>query len=99
MRTEVFDVEYIISTTNMPDHILEVVAPWCNAEVIRCRDCKCYTDQPGISGEKPNRKYCYKYSDWDSEWDFDDYHYVEPDGFCKWGERITANGGDSEAVI
>ena len=56
-------------------------------EIVRCKDCKFYTDQPGISGEKPNREYCYKYSDWNSEWDYDDYHYVEPDGFCKWGER------------
>jgi hypothetical protein len=40
--------------------------------VVRCRDCKHYTD-----GEVEYRHYC-------NEW----CGQVKPDGFCAWGERV-----------
>lgn len=36
--------EYIIRTTNMPEHIREAVSAWyeIDCEIVRCRDCKHY---------------------------------------------------------
>ena len=68
--------EYIIRTTNMPEHILEAVSAWyeIDCEIVRCRDCKHYHAE--ING-------CDEFGDiW-----HDEYANVEPDGFCKWGER------------
>lgn len=44
-------------------------------EIVRCRDCKFY-DTDWESEAHPGRWWC------DESW-----HYREPDGFCKWGER------------
>lgn len=90
--------EYIIDVNNADEEHVKLTnaqAETCfghplKEQIVRCKDCRFYTDKPGLSGEKPNRKYCTKYSDWDSEWDYDTYHYVEPDGFCKWGEPREA---------
>lgn len=60
----------------MSEYIIEVTDGWkpidTKEEIVRCRDCKQYTDD-----------------------DMEYYHYcgnwcgqVEPDGFCKWGERM-----------
>ena len=86
--------EYTISTTNMPDHILEVVAPWCNAEVIRCKDCRFYEyDDEGwdnVLTEQYGEPPCIcMYPDGNG-----DYRrmYAEPHDFCAWGEQR----GDAE---
>lgn len=44
-------------------------------KIVRCRDCKFY-DTDWESEAHPGRWWC------DEIW-----HYREPDGFCKWGER------------
>lgn len=52
-------------------------------EIVRCRDCKHYYE---VDEYHPNGNYdrrCCKYFD-----SYDDE--VEPDGFCKWGERRQA---------
>lgn len=45
-------------------------------EIIRCMDCKCYTDD--------EMEYCHYCNKWCEQ--------VEPDGFCAWGERKDENG-------
>ncbi len=64
--------EYIIRTTNMPEHVREAVATWyeLNGEIVRCRDCA-------------NHTYTQKGSCRCDYW----MTFVEPGGFCKWGER------------
>lgn len=103
--------EYIINTTNMPDHVLEVAAPWCNAEVVRCKDCK-YLDDSEYRRWDSSLAECYgepplfcdllSFNEWRMDGDRrvaeTTFAEVEPDGFCKWGEPITANGGESGAV-
>ena len=66
--------EYIIRTTNMPEHVREALSAWyeINEEIVRCRDCKrcmayakaTYCDL--FAHRLPNN---------------------EIDGFCAWGER------------
>ena len=72
--------EYIIRTTNMPEHVREALSVWyeIDYEIVRCRDCAKYSEQ------EPNGEIglC--------ELGFEDtglYSIVEPDGFCAWGER------------
>ena len=59
--------------------------------LVRCRDCRWYIFD-GVNEYCAGLEYTAKGAN----------AYVEPDGFCRWGERITANGGgsggDSEAV-
>ena len=86
--------EYIVSME--PEHPeFQVLV----GALLRCRDCRFYTDEPGLSGVKPKGKYCDKYSSWDSEWDYDSYHYVEPDGYCAWGEPAPAGSGEPKPEI
>lgn len=49
-------------------------------EIVRCRDCKHYDPHPTDSGV------CFLP---DGDGDFARWE-VEPDGFCKWGERRDA---------
>ena len=57
--------EYIYGTDEQQGHWLT------GEEIVRCRDCKHYTDD-----EVEYRHYC-------NEW----CGQVKPDGFCAWGER------------
>lgn len=36
--------EFIMNTTNMPDHVLEVLRIWYinNEQIVRCKDCRHY---------------------------------------------------------
>lgn len=75
------EVQYVGDTLYLPPLEREVkhiivreagVADWIRYEpIIRCRDCKHYTDD-----EVEYRHYC-------NEW----CGQVKPDGFCAWGER------------
>ena len=66
--------EYIIACD-------EEVASWIGNDVdsmkrvVRCRDCKHY-DEEWPSKRNPERHWCEMF-----------WHYLEPDGFCAWGER------------
>ena len=70
----------------MSEYIVNLSGDWANklgerlTEIVRCRDCKHYYEAENYH---PNGNYvmrCCKY--------FDAYNdEVEPDGFCKWGER------------
>jgi len=50
-----------------------IAATLGNPEIVRCKDCKHATRD----GE------CMRYD----EWHDDRWYAIEPDGFCKWGER------------
>lgn len=64
--------EYIIRTTNMPEHVREALSVWyeINEEIVRCGDCREYNTElyRHITCELLGR-------------------YVEPDFFCAYGER------------
>lgn len=71
--------EYIIRTTNMPEHIREAVSAWyeIDYEIVRCRDCaKC--DESKAYG----KWFCHRFSMCDGAG-----FPVEPDGFCAWASR------------
>ena len=38
--------EYIIRTTNMPEHVRETIIEWCEGgeEIVRCKDCRMFGD-------------------------------------------------------
>lgn len=67
--------EYIIRTTNMPEHVREALSTWyeINEEIVRCRDCVSY--QPDMCCEM------FVFADDRIS------HVDDPDGFCAWGER------------
>lgn len=75
--------EYIIRTTNMPEHIREAVSAWyeIDYEIVRCRDCKHFTPKGTHKFEngKTNADYCTYVRSWMLQ--------ITPDGFCAWGER------------
>lgn len=57
-------------------------------KITRCRDCKQYTDEQDRRAlNEPEGFYCKRFSYWDGNRDVTYYEYMEPDGFCKWGER------------
>ena len=64
--------EYVVSTVNMPSHVMEVLALWCGDEVVRCRDC--YFSDEIEGGYWCDRFTCGK-------------ELVTPNGYCKWGVR------------
>lgn len=66
--------EYIVKTTNMPQHVMEVINAWCevNAEIVRCIDCVWFKNSSYYGA------YCTNFGSPLG----DDY-----DGFCAWGER------------
>lgn len=67
--------EYIIRTTNMPEHVREALSTWyeIGEEVVRCRDCKCCDEE--------------HYGAWGRVWHCEQFGDVKPDGFCAWPER------------
>ena len=67
--------EYIIRTTNMPEHVREALSVWyeINEEIVRCRDCKCCDEE--------------HYGAWGRVWHCEQFGDVKPDGFCAWPER------------
>lgn len=67
--------EYIIKTTNMPEHVREALGTWyeINEEVVRCGDCKCCDEE--------------HYGAWGRVWHCEKFGDVKPDGFCAWPER------------
>lgn len=68
--------EYIITGEQLER--LGIPDMFTEQEIVRCRDCKHYNDQePG--GEIGTCNLGLE--------DLDLYSIVEPDGFCKWGER------------
>lgn len=70
--------EYIIRTTNMPEHIREAVSAWyeIDYEIVRCRDCIYYKQDPDpIDPGWPMM--CERTGD----------DMVEPYGFCAWGTK------------
>lgn len=77
--------EYIIRTTNMPEHVREALSVWyeINEEIVRCRDCKHATiSSLGFC------KYCEKFVLPDEDGFGPDPRVNLPlDFFCAWGER------------
>lgn len=75
--------EYIVRMPpSMPYEIRAELNAWYveSEPIVRCKDCKYYYEAENYH---PNGNYvmrCCKYFD-----TYDDE--VEPDGFCKWGER------------
>lgn len=68
--------EFIV-TLDLENTDIEGSIPIVNTEpIVRCRDCKY-----GIDGGKYCAEGCADSWDW---------RIVEPDGFCKWGERRDA---------
>ena len=61
-------------------------------EIVRCRDCEHYYPH-GVPTCQRNRECVtgYDINGYYGEW-YDGEFYVEPDGFCAWGER--KEGGD-----
>lgn len=81
--------EYIIRTTNMPEHIREALSVWyeIDHEIVRCRDCEHahhYHPLDYRTG-KPHETLEEWYCDWHSN--AEGASEIEPDGFCAWGER------------
>ena len=78
--------EYIISTTNMPEHVRETLNAWCDVsgEIVRCRDCKFSRIHDGkrYPGKKAKgRMYCINWCDgYEADW-------TKPDGFCHRAKR------------
>ncbi len=93
--------EYIVSTVNMPPHVMDVLALWCGDEVVRCRDCKWFTPEYRYEEEReygvmetlieppdcgnPNR--CNHHYDSITGEVVPVHIVTEPDGFCKWGRH------------
>lgn len=65
--------EYIFSTTEL----FNIDESWLSQheQIVRCKDCMFF-----LKGE-----YCWVWAD--DKGDEEGYVYVEPDGYCKWGER------------
>ena len=82
--------EYIISTTNMPEHVRETLNAWCDVsgEIVRCRDCKHMHTVRSWLGMDVDE--CWLHADPESG--ALGKERTEPDGFCAWGER--KEGGD-----
>lgn len=80
-------------------------------QIVRCKDCK-YLDDSEYRRWDSSLAECYgepplfcdllSFNEWRMDGDRrvaeTTFAEVEPDGFCKWGEPITANGGESGAV-
>ena len=70
--------EYIIRTTNMPEHVRETIIEWCEGggEIVRCRDCM--------------HMIHFWHHD-DERWQCADERLegldVSPSFYCAWGER------------
>lgn len=75
--------EYIIDMSNSiytsQDNLIHFDFSNIHEEIVRCRDCAHAID----NGEKGNADYCGR-PDGDGGYLL---FSVEPDGFCKWGER------------
>ena len=78
--------EYIVRIPpDMPYEIRAELNAWYIASepIVRCRDCKYYYEAEEYHPQGNYDRRCCKY--------FDTYNdEVEPDGFCKWGERRDA---------
>lgn len=70
--------EYIVDLTEENHIRLMAECDGIHEEIVRCRDCKHYDPHPTDSGV------CFLP---DGDGDFARWE-VEPDGFCKWGERM-----------
>ena len=94
--------EHIIKTTNMPEHIRESLSVWyeINEEIVRCRDCKHLDDSEyrrwdnylaECYGEPPLFCDLLSFNKWRMDGDRrvaeTTFLEVEPNDFCKWGER------------
>lgn len=73
--------EYIIRTTNMPEHVREAISTWyeIDCEIVRCRDCGNYHPDEG------RLMRCRFEIDGFVQW-----RNAEADGFCAWGSRRDA---------
>lgn len=81
--------EYIIRTTNMPEHVREALSAWyeINEEIVRCSDCKHARHYRPIDWRtgKPHETVEEWYCEWHSN--AEGASEIEPKGYCAWGER------------
>lgn len=95
--------EYIIRTTNMPEHVREALSAWyeINEEIVRCKDCKWFTPECKYQEEREygvfetmvepsdcgNPERCSHHYDSASKKMVPVHIVTQPDGFCAWAER------------
>lgn len=91
--------EYIFKCDN------DMKNPEWKEEIVRCKDCRFAYNRAeqakdyGVDTEPDYVCDLLSFNEWRMDGDRrvaeTTFAEVEPDGFCKWGEPITANGGDS----